>query len=175
VFLNEVVSVSATCYGCEFALGDGTGSKENEVKVGIQTGEACIKACVERKKNDQFINGVTVRRDGSGGCWCEREMTKRDNDRKYKSCFLVLKSTCYGCEFALGDGMGSAKDNEVKVGIQTGEACIAACVERKKIDHFINGVTVRRDGSGGCWCERVMARRDNDPKYKSCFLVPKSS
>ena len=72
---------------CAFYTGDGTGGREQ--KVGNQKGNACIDICLEKRKTDKTINGVTVLADTSkGGCWCEKMMTGRDSVTKYKSCFI---------------------------------------------------------------------------------------
>ena len=73
-------------YECSFVSGDGAGG--TETKIGVQTGNDCIKACVELRKKDKSINGVTVRQDNSGGCWCEKSMDEVSTSSTYKTCFL---------------------------------------------------------------------------------------
>ena len=82
---------------CTFQTGDGTGG--SEVKIGDQRGSACVDACVERKRTDPTINGVTVFRDTSkGGCWCERTMNGRSKSTEYKSCIIkVPGKTIFKC------------------------------------------------------------------------------
>ena len=70
--------------GCAFQFGDGGGG--DEIHIGSQTGNACIDACLQRKQTDGSINGITIRADGIGGCWCERKMTYIYN--KHRSCFI---------------------------------------------------------------------------------------
>ena len=44
---------------CKFERGDGTGGSEK--KIGSQTGEECIQACIRYKKTkDSRVNGVTI-------------------------------------------------------------------------------------------------------------------
>ena len=83
---------------------------------------------------------------------------------------ILETTTWYSCEFTRGDGVG---DSEVKIGGQTGEDCVRACVARKKTDPSINGVTVMANSSPGCYCERQMRRNDDSPTYKTCFLLSK--
>ena len=73
---------------CTLSIGDGQGA--SEVKVGLQTGLECVKACIERRNSDPTINGVTVKNDNSEGCWCEREMNNIEaTDTIYKACYLI--------------------------------------------------------------------------------------
>ena len=58
------------------------------MRIGDQTGQECINACKERRKNDATINGVTIRQDGTNGCWCEKKMTRFSTSTVYKTCFL---------------------------------------------------------------------------------------
>ena len=88
---------------CSFTVGDGGGG--SEVELGAPTGEQCVNACMERKKTDATINGVTVRNDNSPGCWCEQNMNNIDvANTVYKTCYLsgelfvlghVKKNTCF--------------------------------------------------------------------------------
>ena len=71
---------------CTFTSGDGRGS--SEVKIGQQTGDECVQACIARKKSDENINGVTIYQNERGGCWCEKKMTSITESIKYKTCFL---------------------------------------------------------------------------------------
>ena len=49
---------------CKFENGDGTGGSEK--KIGMQTGEECIQACITYKKTkDDRVNGVTILQVGS--------------------------------------------------------------------------------------------------------------
>ena len=73
-----------------FVPGDGGGGSEK--RIGEQTGNNCIAACISLKKKDNKINGVTIRRNGKAGCWCEYGMTKvAGNKNVYKTCFLKVK------------------------------------------------------------------------------------
>ena len=77
---------ATTAYECSFVSGDGDG--ESDIKIGDQTGNDCIKACVELRKEDKSINGVTVFQDNRGGCYCEKNMDKVSPSSTYKTCFL---------------------------------------------------------------------------------------
>ena len=72
-------------------MGDGTGGTEVKISSTL-TGENCIQACIEKKKTDDSINGVTVYKDDRGGCWCENNMksvSKSSSDIKlWKACFI---------------------------------------------------------------------------------------
>jgi len=78
---------------CTFTPGDGSGG--SEVKVGSQAkGKDCLRLCMEEKKEDDRINGVTYSRAGNNnkGCWCEVQMTginkSQTKKNKYKTCFI---------------------------------------------------------------------------------------
>ena len=65
------------------------------MKVGSSAkGKDCVRLCVEEKKKDSRINGVTYSRNGNNnkGCWCEVSMTginkSQTKKNKYKTCFL---------------------------------------------------------------------------------------
>jgi len=74
-------------YKCLFVRGDGTGG--TETRIGNQKGNACINACVIRKRKDPRINGVTVYSSNQGGCWCEMNMNKVSASSTYKTCYLI--------------------------------------------------------------------------------------
>ena len=40
------------------------------------------------KKTDSSINGVTIRSDNNGGCWCEKNMHGVSGGGQFKTCFL---------------------------------------------------------------------------------------
>ena len=74
-------------YECSFVSGDGFGG--SETKIGSQKGDECIKACIELKKTDSSINGVTTAMAANRpGCWCEQSMTRVSPSETYKTCFL---------------------------------------------------------------------------------------
>ena len=56
---------------------------------------------MERKRNDQRINGVTVFADHRGGCWCELNMNGISASSIYKTCFLINKNTGNKCILTL--------------------------------------------------------------------------
>ena len=64
------------------------GGGESEKKIGMQTGDDCVNACVEEKKKDKTINGVTILQNGNDGCWCEKSMNKFATSSTYKTCLL---------------------------------------------------------------------------------------
>ena len=73
-----------------FQIGDGRGG--TEVKIGNQKGSSCIDACLQAKQRDNSINGVSVFSDTSkGGCWCERNMNRRNSNSRYMS--LIIGDT----------------------------------------------------------------------------------
>ena len=86
LILHSVSESPAT--ECSFVNGDGSGG--SEVKIGDHTGTRCIEECIQRRKTDTTINGVTIKQDHSGGCWCERNMNHVTKSMTYKTCFLNL-------------------------------------------------------------------------------------
>merc|ERR1719336_2949598 len=82
---------------CHFVTGDGIGG--TETKIGEFTGDECVEKC--RLARFAHYNGVTVKKDGSAGCWCEKGMTgvKKSSD-SYKTCFIRTSSTA---ESSVGD------------------------------------------------------------------------
>ena len=54
-----IFNVFLKALSCKFEPGDGTGSGEK--KIGMQTDEECIQACIRYKKTkDDRVNGVTI-------------------------------------------------------------------------------------------------------------------
>merc|ERR1712013_689023 len=147
----DLPKVADPYYGlsCDFKNGDGAGY--SEVKIGLQTGEHCVQACIRYKhEKDGRVNGVTILQNGRGGCWCELNMKSRSSSHTYKTCFLPHMTPNYSCNFINGDGAGGS---EVKIGLQVGEGCIQACIRYKHTtDNRVNGVTLLQSGQGGCWC-----------------------
>lgn len=152
---------------CKLLPGDGIGGIN--IKIGEQKGSQCVDACLEKQKSDPLINGVTLQANNRGGCWCEKQMKGRNGKAWWKSCFIgdTGLDGDSRCTFISGDGLGGT---ELKVGNQKGSQCIDACMERRKSDGTINGVTVKNNKAGGCWCERNMASRNSNSYYKSCFI-----
>ena len=71
-------------------LQDGDGDGGTEESVSGKKGQACIDACLEKKKTDSSINGITMYRDDKDGCWCERNMKTILTERKtYRTCFIT--------------------------------------------------------------------------------------
>merc|ERR1711962_1836028 len=91
-FHDETATGEAEPFNCpRFEKGDGTGGTEK--KIGMQKGFACVLACIKRKKiKGIVVDGVTVRKDGKPGCWCELGMKRISRSaksvRKYMTCFL---------------------------------------------------------------------------------------
>ena len=75
----------------DFEPGDGGGVSEKKVSTSL-TGGDCVDACREEMKKDSSINGVSVYKDGRGGCWCEQNLASlsksTDDTTTYKTCFL---------------------------------------------------------------------------------------
>ena len=90
--ISRTFIISAT-YTCSLKVGDGEGT--SEVKIGDQTGAACVAACIARKEYDQTINGVTVySKLSKPGCWCEKGMKKVGGRKIYKTCFIKKAGKC---------------------------------------------------------------------------------
>ena len=86
-FFSLIFQIVLAPFKCSLTDGDGEGASETKVSTEI-TGEACIQKCIEHKKTEPSVNGVTVNRDGTGGCWCELGMTNIYNDQRFQTCFL---------------------------------------------------------------------------------------
>ena len=74
-----------------------------------------------------------------------------------------------------GDGKtNDGRDEEKYLKPLTPQDCIRSCIEEKKTDSAINGVTVEEDDAElkECYCERNMAKVISGQGYKTCFLVP---
>ena len=90
-FFSLIFQIVLAPFKCSLTDGDGEGASETKVSTEI-TGEACIQKCIEHKKTEPSVNGVTVNRDGTGGCWCEIGMNNIDeNDQSYRTCYLQGK------------------------------------------------------------------------------------
>ena len=78
----------------------------------------------------------------------------------------------YLCNFVTGDGVGGTEEN---IGYKpTPQACIDACVIKKKSYPEINGVTITPAGRGSCYCEKNMASSNKSPSWKTCRLRKKN-
>ena len=76
-------------YNCNFVGGDGGGKKADEIQMEGVRGDKCVQTCIEEKKNDPLINGVTIYKKRDVGCWCERNMSVVTGAGVvYKTCFL---------------------------------------------------------------------------------------
>ena len=86
VSLHYIYILVTNDFTCEFLTGDSEGG--DFVEVEGKTGEECVRACIEMKKTNSLINGVSISSDGTSGCWCDIEMTGVDGDEDFKSCVL---------------------------------------------------------------------------------------
>jgi len=144
---------------CIFKTGDGTGGKE--IYIGIRSVEQCVNICLEKKKTNHNINGVTVSNDNAKKCYCEENMTGFNGNAKWKTCDFYAV-----CPFKTGDGIGG---KEIYVeGIKSPEECINICLEKKKTNAYINGVTVSNSNNKKCYCEEKMIGRNTASSWKSC-------
>jgi len=76
--------------GCEFVTGDGIGG--TEINIGPWKGSDCVKACMS---SPALYNGVTMKADGSVGCWCESGMTGvKSSASSYRTCFFKSRIKC---------------------------------------------------------------------------------
>lgn len=76
--------------GCEFVTGDGIGG--TETNIGPFIGSDCVKACMSYPA---LYNGVTMKADGSAGCWCESGMTGvKASASSYRTCFFKSRTKC---------------------------------------------------------------------------------
>ena len=76
-------------------LSTGIGTSSIQVRMGDLKGTACVNACINLKKADSTVNGVTMPTDQikQPGCWCEKKMTGIDASLKtMKTCYLQQKS-----------------------------------------------------------------------------------
>ena len=65
-FLHSITLMISAGPDCpNFILGDGLGIRE--VKVGEQTGEACVQKCLSESYFEDAINGVTIYSDDKPG------------------------------------------------------------------------------------------------------------
>ena len=79
----------------------------------------------------------------------------------------------YQCDFVIGDGVGGTEE---RIGYQpTPQACVDACVNKKKTDPGINGATITPCGKGYCYCEKNMFNSNENPAWKTCKLNFKDS
>jgi len=86
---------------CTFKTGDGIGGTEK--KIGMQTGNDCVMACLKEKEINGYVNGVTLLSSNEPGCWCEIKMNGQNSNTKYKTCLLNdgLKLGSYGLKFTV--------------------------------------------------------------------------
>ena len=66
----------------------------DSIQLSSETGDNCIKKCMEEKKTNNHINGVTTTKNGAPGCWCQINMVEIDKDASgdVQSCFLYKKT-----------------------------------------------------------------------------------
>ena len=81
---------------------------------------------------------------------------------------LIAPSSRSFCTFLLGDGIGG---NEEFIGVKSSpDKCIEACVAQRAVYPDINGVTIPKNGTVSCYCERKMTSRNSSVFYKSCLF-----
>ena len=81
---------------------------------------------------------------------------------------LIAPSSKSVCTFFPGDGIGG---NEELIGDKSSpEKCIDACIAQRAVYPDINGVTIPKNGTVSCYCERKMTSRNSSVIYKSCLL-----
>jgi len=142
---------------CIFKTGFGTGG--TETYIGVRSVEQCVNICLEKKKTNHNINGVTVSNDNAKRCYCKEKMSGLNGNAIWKTCDLNA-----ACPFKTGDGIGG---KETYVGVKSPEECINICLEKKKTNPYINGVTVSKRYNL-CYCEEKMVGRNAVSYYKSC-------
>jgi len=143
---------------CIFKTGDGTGGKETYI--GVRSVEQCVNICLEKMKTNSNINGVTVSNDNAKKCYCKERMSGLNGIAKWKTCDFFA-----ACPFKTGDGIGG---KETYVGIKSPAECINICLEKKKTNAYINGVTVSNSNNNLCYCEEKMVGRNALSRWKSC-------
>ena len=90
--INKLCLISAVLflildYDCNLIGGDAISSSEHKM-AGPVTLEPCITACLEFKKSNPAINGITI---GRGGCFCEQNANAIYSRSNYKTCKLMEK------------------------------------------------------------------------------------
>ena len=75
------------------------------------------------------------------------------------------------CHLRSGDGEGGTEIYEGKI---PEDQCIIRCMEKRKKDPTLTGVTIGVSGPnvGKCYCEYNMKNIVADSRYKSCMLLP---
>ena len=72
---------------CTFHRGDGIGGKEEYIGK-EPSAKACAQECTKRKETDESINGATYSTTGTKKCYCEKGMSKRNDNKVWRSCFF---------------------------------------------------------------------------------------
>ena len=101
----------------EYVAGSGNTERRigDDTFLSTITDDDCARACWTLKKTDGTINGVTVRRDGTAGCWCQMGLKTTKPSITYKTCkfteskFLLFTTvpsiTCKTCKFTDSKGL----------------------------------------------------------------------
>lgn len=82
-------TLSCPDFSCNFASGEGSGRSDWNIGTRISVTE-CVMDCVERRKYNPEINGVSVPTSGRVTCYCEKGMRNRTSSSFWKSCFLLF-------------------------------------------------------------------------------------
>jgi len=143
---------------CTFLPGDGIGGTEK--KIGMQTGNDCVRACLKLKEINGYVNGVTLLSSNEPGCWCEISMNGPNSNTKYKTCFLNnidgFKMGSYGLKFTVRssstmnfeirpNGWGGGSGKSVKI-----TKCSFSCV-RMLERTLVASKSSRYPASEGWW------------------------
>ena len=75
-------------YTCTLLTGDSDSDDYIELE-DHTSAEDCVRKCVEMKKTNPRVNGVSISSFDATECWCNLRMVGVDGDEDYKSCFLL--------------------------------------------------------------------------------------
>ena len=83
------VNLGQAPFNCSYKLGDGIGGTEQYIGT-KESSMKCAQECIRRKKTDESINGATFSTTDLKTCYCEKGMTRRNDNRDYMSCVLPV-------------------------------------------------------------------------------------
>ena len=155
-------------------LQSGSGSGGSKIYLGVMDHDLCYRACFHLKKIVVTINGMTVNSNVTrwpSGCWCDVQASGVWKSRINLTCRFIFNTTEQSdlsneCNFQDGSGVADDSRNRSMVRGISEAKCIKSCMNRKKTDPNINGIT-RNSITKECWCESNMKRIG---VYKTCFL-----
>ena len=148
----------------------------------IKNENECRQAASELKKDFIEVKDWSAYPRGCYFYYLDQEISKDFNgvyynEHKEGTAHNLATPICYEyrCVFKDGDGLpvsGYGRHGESSDYEKTGLECVSKCVEEKnKGTTKINGVTIRKSGNAGCWCEYNMKRIANPTGlYKTCYL-----